>query len=207
MIPSVRCSAPVNSMAPSVASGCSVLRDLIALGKIRIEIVLPREDRMGVHLAAERERCPNRQLHGPAVEHRERARQAETHGTQLRVGLGAEPGAAAAEDLGGRQELRMDLQADDRLERGHGWEIVPWNRPRITRNATEGAIHGRGSRDTRGGPSGRGLCGTVSVPALQPRSAARSVVTTAPPVQMPRRRPGRTGGRRSGGSPGSPRRG
>ena len=77
---------------------------------------------MGVNAAAEGERGPNRQLHGPAVQHRKCARQADADGTQLRVGLGPEPRAAAAENLGGRQEVRMDLQADDRLKRGHGWE-------------------------------------------------------------------------------------
>ena len=101
-----------------------VLRDLVALGQVRIEVVLPREDRLRVDPAAERQRRSIGQLHGPAVQDRQRARQPEADGTQLGVGLGAEAGAAAAEDLGGGQELRVDLQADDGLERGHGWEIV-----------------------------------------------------------------------------------
>ena len=121
MMPSVRCSAAGQLDRAVGRERLLVLRDLIALGQIRIEIVLPREDRMGVNPAAEGERGPNRQLHGPAVQDRQCARQPEADGTQLRVGLGAEAGAAAAENLGGRQELRVDLQADDRLKRGHGW--------------------------------------------------------------------------------------
>ncbi len=102
-----------------------VLRDLIALGKVRIEVVLPGENGLLVDLAAERQGRSNGQLHGAAIQDRKRARQPEADGTQLGVGFGTEAGAAAAEDFSGREELGVNLQADDGLERGHGWEIVP----------------------------------------------------------------------------------
>ena len=51
------------------------LRDLVSLRQVGIEVVLSREDRRRVHLAAERERGANRQLDGVFVEHRQRAGQ------------------------------------------------------------------------------------------------------------------------------------
>ena len=50
------------------------------------------------------------------VRHGQRARQAQAHGTRVRVGLGAELQLAAAEHLGlERGELGVDLEADDGL--------------------------------------------------------------------------------------------
>ena len=97
-----------------------VLGDLVALRQVGIEVVLPREDRVGVDRAAERERRPHGELHGAAVQDRQRAGQPEADGTGAVFGVGAEPRAAAAEDLGGGQQLRVDLEADDGFERWHG---------------------------------------------------------------------------------------
>ena len=51
-----------------------------------------------------------------AVQHRQRTRQTETHRAHVRVRRRAERRAAAAEDLRGGQELRVNLEADDGLE-------------------------------------------------------------------------------------------
>jgi hypothetical protein len=99
--------------------GTVVLGDLVPLGQVGIEVVLPGEDRLGMDAAAERERRARGELDGAAVEHGERAGEPETDGTERRVGLGAEPGRAAAEDLGGRQQLRVNFEADNRFERCH----------------------------------------------------------------------------------------
>ena len=71
-------------------------------------------------LAAQGEGGARGELHGAAVQDRQRARQPEADGTERGVRLGAEPGGAAAEDLGGGQQLRVNLEADDRFERWHG---------------------------------------------------------------------------------------
>src|SRR5439155_7561440 len=47
-----------------------VLRDLVTLGKVGIEVVLPREDRVGMDLTAERERGACGELDGAPVEDR-----------------------------------------------------------------------------------------------------------------------------------------
>ena len=94
-----------------------VLRDLIALGQVRIEVVLAREDRRLVDPATERERGADREVDRGAIEDRQRARETETDRTDVRVGRSAERRAAAAEDLRGGQEVRVDLQPDDRLVR------------------------------------------------------------------------------------------
>src|SRR6185312_715572 len=96
-----------------------VLRDLIALRQIRIEVVLAREDRRLVDVAAEGERRADRAVDGRVIEHRQCPGQAEAHRTQVRVGSGAERRAAAAEDLRLRQQLRVDLEADDGLVPAH----------------------------------------------------------------------------------------
>ena len=58
-----------------------------------------------------------RQFHRPSVQHRQRARQAEAHGTHVRVGRRAERGGTAAEDLRAGEELCVNLEPDDRFER------------------------------------------------------------------------------------------
>ena len=79
-----------------------VLRDLIALGKIGIEVILAREHRALVHVAAERQRRGHGEIDRLAVEHRQRAGQAEAHRAGVRVGRRAKGRRTAAENLGGR---------------------------------------------------------------------------------------------------------
>ncbi len=90
-----------------------VLRNLVALGKIGIEVVLAREDRVLAHLAIQRHRGQHRELHCLAVQHRQRARKAQAHRADIRVRRIAEPGRAAAEDLGLGQKLDVNFQPDD----------------------------------------------------------------------------------------------
>src|SRR6185503_10344554 len=90
-----------------------VLRDLVALGEVRIEVVLAREDRLGLHVAAERQRRHDGVVDGLAIEDGQRARLSKTDRAHFRVGCGAERRAAAAEDLGRRAELGVNLEADD----------------------------------------------------------------------------------------------
>ena len=118
---------PVVAAGPDQAVGRQrllVLRNLVALGQIGIEVILAREDRGLVNGAAQGERRANGTIHRASVQHRQRPGQAEAHGTDVRVGLRAERGAAAAEDLGGGQQLRMDLEADDGLVLTH--EVGEW---------------------------------------------------------------------------------
>ena len=60
-----------------------VLRDLVALGQVRIEIVLAREDRHRVDRAVQRQRGLDGQFHGVAIQHRQRARQAQADRTHI----------------------------------------------------------------------------------------------------------------------------
>ncbi len=96
-----------------------VLADLVALGEVRIEVVLA--------IPARRRGCrcldrrPGRQdvLDGPLVDDRQRSGQPETDRTGPRVRRSAVVvGRAAAEHLGRRLELAMNLDADDRLVSG-----------------------------------------------------------------------------------------
>src|SRR5262249_6591719 len=69
------------------------------------------------------------------VEDGERPREAEAYGADVGVRRRAEGGPARAEDLRAREELRVDLEADDRLPthgRWHSTKLAPAERPRVT---------------------------------------------------------------------------
>src|SRR5689334_4929268 len=89
------------------------LRDLVSLRKIGIEVILSREYRLVVDLASRREGHAHRQLHGAAIQYRQRAGIPKTDGTDVRVRRRPEFRRATAEDLRPRQQTRMDFEADD----------------------------------------------------------------------------------------------
>ena len=92
-----------------------VLRDLVALGQVRIEVVLAGEARVRADAAVQRQRAFDGQFHGLAAQHRQRAGQAQADRADIGVGRRAEAGGAAAEDLGGGGQLDVDFEADHRL--------------------------------------------------------------------------------------------
>ena len=92
-----------------------VLRNLVALGQVRIKIVFAREDGLLPHLTVDCQRRPRRQLRHLPVQHRQRPRQAQADRADVGVGRVAEAGRAAAENLRGRLQLHVDFQADDGL--------------------------------------------------------------------------------------------
>ena len=97
-----------------------VLRDLIALGEIRIEVVLPREHGRADYRHP-RASAARRQIHGAPVQHGQRPGQPETHRAHMGVWRVPESRSAAAENLGPGQQLGMNLEANDGLERRHSW--------------------------------------------------------------------------------------
>ena len=92
-----------------------VLRDLIALGQVRVEVILAGEAGMLVDRAVQRERSAHGHLHGAFVEHWQSTGEAETDGTDVGVWRIAEARRAAAKDLRPGEELDVDFQTDDRL--------------------------------------------------------------------------------------------
>ncbi len=91
------------------------LRDLVALGQVGVEVVLARERRLRVEAAAECEREAGGEVDRLAIEHRQAARIAGAHRAGERVGPGAEPIGATAEDLGLRLEMDVDLESHHRF--------------------------------------------------------------------------------------------
>jgi hypothetical protein len=89
-----------------------VLADLVALGEVRVEVVLAREDAARRDGRADREAELDRARDGAAVEHGQGARQREIDHARLRVGFGAKRRRRAREDLARRRELRMRFQPD-----------------------------------------------------------------------------------------------
>jgi hypothetical protein len=62
----------------------------------------------------------DRKVHRGTIQNRQRARNADTHRTDVRVRFGAERGAAAAENLGRGEQLRVDLKTNNSFKR-HRW--------------------------------------------------------------------------------------
>ena len=91
------------------------LRNLVALGKIGVEIVLASKDGALADLAVERHRGEHGKLDRLTVQHRQRARKAKTHRTDISVWRITELSGAAAEDLRLRQKLDVNFQSDDGL--------------------------------------------------------------------------------------------
>ena len=65
-------------------------------------------------------RAANRKLHGLSVQYRERSRVPQTDGARPTVRRSPKRRGAAAEHLGPRLELSMDLEPDHRLVGRHG---------------------------------------------------------------------------------------
>ena len=91
------------------------LGNLVALRRIRVEVVFAGEDAVLVHGAVQRRTRQHGKLHGLAVQDRQRARQAQAHGAAVRVRVAAVPVDASAESFGLRQQLDVDLQPNHRL--------------------------------------------------------------------------------------------
>jgi hypothetical protein len=102
-----------------LGEGLLVLADLEVLRHVGVVVVLAREPAGGVHAQADGQRGPHRELHSAPVDHRQHPRHAEADRARLTVGRGAEHRWTAAEHLRARGELRVDLEADDRLVAAH----------------------------------------------------------------------------------------
>ena len=90
-----------------------VLADLVALGQIRIEVILAREHRAPRDARVDRQPELHRHAHRLGVEHRQHARIGQVDQVGLSVGRRAVGGRRAREDLRARRKLGMDLQPDD----------------------------------------------------------------------------------------------
>ena len=91
------------------------LGGLVALGQIRVEVVLPLEYRttldLGVHCQTKHHRIAESLLVG----HRQRAGHGQVNGIGLSVGLGAVSGAGAGKNLGLGGELNVNFQPDHNI--------------------------------------------------------------------------------------------
>lgn len=94
------------------------LGDLIALGQIRIEIILARESGMFVHSAVEGQSGAHAHFYGTLIEYWQSAGKAEANRTNVGIGRIAKASGTTAENLGVGEELRVDFQADDHLVLG-----------------------------------------------------------------------------------------
>src|SRR5262249_28721172 len=83
------------------------------------EVVLPGEPAPLRDRAVQREPDPDGVLDRGPVRHGQRPGQAQAHRAEVGVGLAAERGRAAAEQLGPGAQLDVRLQADQRIVPGH----------------------------------------------------------------------------------------
>ena len=89
-----------------------VLRDLVALRQVGIEVVLAVEHRAQVDLRVEPEAGAHRLLDAALVDHRQHAGHGGVDQRHLGVGIGAERGRRAGEELGVGDDLGMDFQPE-----------------------------------------------------------------------------------------------
>ncbi len=92
-----------------------VLADLVALRQVRIEIVLAVEHRFQVDARLEAEPGAHRLLDAFLVDDGQHPRHRRVDQRYVRIGLAAERGRGAREQLGLRGHLGMDLHTDDDL--------------------------------------------------------------------------------------------
>ena len=104
-----------------LGDGLVELRDLIALGQVGIEVVLARKDGALPHLAVDPQRSQRGELDGLHIQHRQRPGSARQTGQTLRVRRGAKVVGAAAEGLGGGQQLHMNFKPNHRLVLGENF--------------------------------------------------------------------------------------
>jgi hypothetical protein len=112
-----------------LAKGSFVLRNLVALGKIRIKVVLAGKARVPVDHAPERQPSFDRELHGLLVKHRKGAGLAGAHRADAAVGRNLVIHGTGAEELGLRLQLYVCFKTDDDVkihERIQGGVMEYW---------------------------------------------------------------------------------
>src|SRR4051812_9798250 len=91
------------------------LRNLVTLWQVGIEVILAGEDAGFIDAAIQRHGREHRELDCFLIENRKRARQAEAHWADVRVGRSAEARGASAENFRFSQQLDVNFEADDWL--------------------------------------------------------------------------------------------
>src|SRR5438045_1889332 len=76
-----------------------ILRNLISLGQVRVEVILPRKDRSLIYAAIQGHCCQDRKFHRFAIQHRQSSRQSETNRANICIGRVAKSRRARAENL------------------------------------------------------------------------------------------------------------
>ena len=89
------------------------LADLVALGEVRVKVVLAREHRLPRHLGADRQAKADGAIDGLLVEDRQNAGQGEVDRASLGIRLGTEGGGSTRENLRNGRQLRVRFDADD----------------------------------------------------------------------------------------------
>src|SRR5262249_31122206 len=88
------------------------LRDLVSLGKVRIEVVLSSPLGLRIDLAVQSQRRLHSHHHSHPVQHRERSGQAQAHRACIHVRWLTKACGAGTKELGIREELSVTLQAN-----------------------------------------------------------------------------------------------
>ena len=89
------------------------LRDLVALGQVRVEVILASKDRRASDLSARGQaKLDGHSQHG-FIQHRQNARQTQINRVGLRVRLGTKGGGRSGKNFALTGELGVDFQPDD----------------------------------------------------------------------------------------------
>ena len=99
--------------AAAADDGGLELADLVALGQVRVKVVLAVEHRAPADVGADAQAEHHRVAHDLLIQYRQRARHGQVDRAGLGVGLGAEGGGRAGKYLGTGGQLQVYFQADD----------------------------------------------------------------------------------------------
>src|ERR1700685_1520994 len=97
-----------------------VLRNLVALGQVRIEIILACKNRSLIDAAIQSHRRERGELDRFAVQYRQSSRHAQADGTDIGIWRSAKARGAGAENLRSGQKLDVNFESDDWLVGGEG---------------------------------------------------------------------------------------
>ena len=108
----LRAVARVDFQGPPAHDGGFVLADLVALGQIRVKVVLSGKHRCPVDFCADGHPELHRQPGRLTVHHRQNAGQGDADVAGLGIGCGAVGSGVPGKDLAAGHQLHVDFQSD-----------------------------------------------------------------------------------------------
>ncbi len=103
------------SMNPNSCQWLVILRNLVALGQVRIKIIFPRKDGNFIDPTLQGHSRQRREFHGFAIQNGQSSRKSQTNRAHISIWRIAKARRARAEDFRRGQQLNVDFESNNRL--------------------------------------------------------------------------------------------